>query len=529
MNTAARLQSSAEPGQRPHRRADIPPRPRRRRRRAGRAAGPAGQGGARPGVPGPQVASLSPMRTRRLDAPMVGRHREAALLEGAFERAASDRACQLFTVPGVRRRRQEPPRRGVPRRPPRRRRGDPARPLPPLWRGDHLVPGDRGAPGRPRPPGVRRGRDGPGGDPRRRGRARSTHRRSRRTSRACSPPARAARPRRPSGRSAGSSSPAAGSVPLVLVLDDIHWGEPTFLDFVEHVADWSQRRLDPPALHGPPRSPRRAARLGRRQDERDDDLAAPRSRTPSAAHAHRGTPRLRRPCRPTSGHRITQRRRGQPAVRRGDAADARRRRTAASGTTTERCVGRDRRPHRRPRAAHDLGPPLGAPRPALRSRAGRRRGGRRRRQGVPPGRRRRAPPRSAATGARRPPPVPHPQGARSPRSAHRSPARTPTASATCSSATPPTTRSPRRDRARLHRAFADWLEARRRRSGSSSRRRSSATTSSARTATARSSGLPEDRELRLRAAKALGAAGARALDAGDVRGRRSSSSGRPPS
>ena len=28
--------------------------------------------------------------------------------------------------------------------------------------------------------------------------------------------------------------------PLVLVLDDIHWGEPTFLDLVEHVADWTR-------------------------------------------------------------------------------------------------------------------------------------------------------------------------------------------------------------------------------------------------------------------------------------------------
>jgi class 3 adenylate cyclase/tetratricopeptide (TPR) repeat protein len=28
--------------------------------------------------------------------------------------------------------------------------------------------------------------------------------------------------------------------PLVLVLDDIHWGEPTFLDLVEHIADWSR-------------------------------------------------------------------------------------------------------------------------------------------------------------------------------------------------------------------------------------------------------------------------------------------------
>jgi len=28
--------------------------------------------------------------------------------------------------------------------------------------------------------------------------------------------------------------------PLAVVLDDLHWGQPTFLDFVEHVADWSR-------------------------------------------------------------------------------------------------------------------------------------------------------------------------------------------------------------------------------------------------------------------------------------------------
>ena len=48
-----------------------------------------------------QVASLSPMRTRHLDAPMVGRTRERVLLEQAFERAVSDRDCQLFTVLGA--------------------------------------------------------------------------------------------------------------------------------------------------------------------------------------------------------------------------------------------------------------------------------------------------------------------------------------------------------------------------------------------------------------------------------------------
>ncbi len=38
---------------------------------------------------------------RRLDAPMVGRDRELALLGQAFERVTTDRACHLFTVLGT--------------------------------------------------------------------------------------------------------------------------------------------------------------------------------------------------------------------------------------------------------------------------------------------------------------------------------------------------------------------------------------------------------------------------------------------
>jgi class 3 adenylate cyclase/tetratricopeptide (TPR) repeat protein len=33
---------------------------------------------------------------------------------------------------------------------------------------------------------------------------------------------------------------AARERPLVLVFDDVHWGEPTFLDLVEHISDWSR-------------------------------------------------------------------------------------------------------------------------------------------------------------------------------------------------------------------------------------------------------------------------------------------------
>ena len=32
----------------------------------------------------------------------------------------------------------------------------------------------------------------------------------------------------------------ASRSPLVVVFDDVHWGEPTFLDLVEHIADWSK-------------------------------------------------------------------------------------------------------------------------------------------------------------------------------------------------------------------------------------------------------------------------------------------------
>ena len=48
--------------------------------------------------------------------------------------------------------------------------------------------------------------------------------------------------------------------PLVLVFDDIHWGEPIFLDLVEHIADWA--RVPDLARLRPPRPARCATRLG---------------------------------------------------------------------------------------------------------------------------------------------------------------------------------------------------------------------------------------------------------------------------
>ena len=48
-----------------------------------------------------------------------------------------------------------------------------------------------------------------------------------------------ARPRNVLGDPATLRDPGHDS-PLVLVFDDIHWGEATFLDLVEHIADWTR-------------------------------------------------------------------------------------------------------------------------------------------------------------------------------------------------------------------------------------------------------------------------------------------------
>jgi class 3 adenylate cyclase len=45
---------------------------------------------------------------------------------------------------------------------------------------------------------------------------------------------------------------AASEQPVVVVVDDIQWGEETFLDLIEHVAMLSSGRIDPAALPRPP-------------------------------------------------------------------------------------------------------------------------------------------------------------------------------------------------------------------------------------------------------------------------------------
>jgi predicted ATPase len=61
--------------------------------------------------------------------------------------------------------------------------------------------------------------------------------------------------------------------PLVVVLDDIHWAEPTFLDLLDHVAGPQPRRTHPLVVPLASRAAGRTTGLGKRQAQRGDALA----------------------------------------------------------------------------------------------------------------------------------------------------------------------------------------------------------------------------------------------------------------
>ena len=137
------------------------------------------------------------------------------------------------------------------------------------------------------------------------------------------------------------------------------------------------RRPDRPALHGASRAPRRAPGMGRRHAERDE-------RPPGTAVRARGRGADREPARPSGPHprdpgADPRRRAGEPAVRRGDARDAARRRRARPEGGR---VGGRGRPHDGPCSAGHLRAPRRASGPAVERRAGRPRSGVGRRRGV---------------------------------------------------------------------------------------------------------------------------------------------------
>ena len=111
----------------------------------------------------------------------------------------------------------------------------------------------------------------------------------------------------------------AAQRPLVAVFDDIQWGEPTFLDLLEYLADWRRaaRRCSCSASRAPSSS-RHPARVGDAEGERGarhaEPLTARRDR-----RAHPGPARGRR-ARARGARADHRDGRGQPAVRRADAA-----------------------------------------------------------------------------------------------------------------------------------------------------------------------------------------------------------------
>ena len=108
--------------------------------------------------------------------------------------------------------------------------------------------------------------------------------------------------------------------PVILMFEDVHWAEPTFLDLVEHLAD---RLREVPVLFSasPARSSTRSGRRGRRQAQRHDDPARVARRRRIGAPARRlggGGHRRGAAWTMSNGRRI-------PLLPRGDGRDACRR------------------------------------------------------------------------------------------------------------------------------------------------------------------------------------------------------------
>jgi class 3 adenylate cyclase/tetratricopeptide (TPR) repeat protein len=178
-------------------------------------------------------------RARGFDSPMVDRDRDRSMLQQAFDRVASDRVCQLFTVLG-------PPGVGKSRVAMEFTE----------WCGDRAtslqgrcLPYGEGITFWPLAGVVGAAAGITDADPQQRVREKiaglltGTERGelvAERVAQAIG--------------AAGGTAPAEETLwaarlfleslardrPLVVVFDDIHWAEPTFLDLVEHVADWSR-------------------------------------------------------------------------------------------------------------------------------------------------------------------------------------------------------------------------------------------------------------------------------------------------
>ncbi len=186
-----------------------------------------------------EVHPLAPGHARRLDSPMVGRERELGLLLQAFERAVSERSCHLFTVLGSagvgKSRLVGEFLSGV---------GDRATVL-----SGRCLPYGEGITFWPVAEAVKQAAGILDGDTAEQARARiaalvamdehgpvvANH-----VSQVLGLVADSAVPEETFWAIRSLFEALARSHPVVLVLDDVHWGESTFLDLIEHVADWSR-------------------------------------------------------------------------------------------------------------------------------------------------------------------------------------------------------------------------------------------------------------------------------------------------
>ena len=268
VNVAARLQQAAQPDEiligAETRRAD----PRRGRRRAARAARPQGQGRGRAGVPAPVGVRRGGLRASpgRTDGRTRARAADARGGLGAGRLRAVRAICSRSSA-----------------RPASASRGW----LPSSWA--RLV--SRWSSAVAACPTARASPTG----------------RSSRSSCSCRRPSWSRPRRRRSRPSSGNGSVVSSSDeiawafrklleavaterPLVCVFDDVHWGEETFLDLIEHVADLSR---DAPILllcMARPDLLDRRPGLGRREGERDQRAAgaarAGRDRAPDREPGH---------------------------------------------------------------------------------------------------------------------------------------------------------------------------------------------------------------------------------------------------
>ena len=127
-------------------------------------------------------------------------------------------------------------------------------------------------------------------------------------------------PGRPSGPIRKLLEAAAARQPLVVLFEDVHWAEPTFLELIEYLAGDDPRLPVLMVAVDPNRPPRRPAGLRRGRPRRQAVELQPLSGAESRAlieHLIGGAG-----AAPALSERVVQGRGGQPAVRRGARAHA---------------------------------------------------------------------------------------------------------------------------------------------------------------------------------------------------------------